>query len=177
MDILASKQDKRFNWFLCSKRYEDPLSGVYIAEIQPGTKFYNDLVGTNYVLTDTAKLMILNCENEVKTISSHIKYMLIKFGYQGVACVTECDNPDGSIICSEALFNFIDGVLKIEGSNPGSCPIIRYAKANYKCIRSKIPDFPTPSEIDDVLSDGYSLTVVCKILYDDIMKYTNTLSH
>ena len=46
---LASEDDKKFNWFLCSKKYKDPTSGLYVVEIGNGTKFYEENTGKTLV--------------------------------------------------------------------------------------------------------------------------------
>jgi hypothetical protein len=179
---LVSIKDKRFNWFLCSKRYEDPASKLYIAEISPGTKFYDDIDGTNYILPETVKLIIVENKKDIEDISdnsmaidSKITDLISKikrFNYQGVVCLIDCNNPNGSIICPEVLFGFLNGVLKLDKQNSDGCPIIQYSKLNYKCIKTKIPEFPSPVEIDSVLADGFSLSIVCTVLYEYIIKYT-----
>jgi hypothetical protein len=183
---LASKQDKRFNWFLCSKRYESEIPGFYVAEIAKGTRFYDSIASINYILPEPAKLLIVTSDQGSTTSSTapgpldqgwktfeKSSFKWTKLNYKGLASTVECENPSGSIICPEATFGFIQGCLKVDKNIPNECPIIRYAKANYKCIRAKIPKFPTSSDIDRMLDDGYSLSDVCKILYEDIIEYTS----
>lgn len=172
---LATPEDKRFNWFLCSKRYESDIPGFYIAEISPGTRFYNEESGSNYILKNSAKLVIVDKKEIFLQPPKDIIHDLQTDKYQGLALAVECENPEGSIICPEALFGFLKNKLDIDRSNSSACPIIQYSKSNYKCIKTKIPNFPTPSDIDKILEAGYPLSIVCKVLYEDICVYTSTL--
>lgn len=168
---LACSEDKRFNWFLCSKRYEE--HGDLIAEVSAGTKFYEESTGTNYILGESAKLLIVDRSGH--TSRGHGNESSKNLGsYQGAVSLIECKNPSESIICPEAIFGFVKGVLKIDKSTPSGCPIIQYAKTNYKCIRTHIPNFPSPFEIDSMIKKR-PLGTVCKILYDNITKYIHSI--
>jgi len=172
---LASIEDKRFNWFLCSNRYEDAIPGVYVAEVSAGTKFYDDVKGINYILMEPAKLLIIEQKELFSKPPEDVIKKLKSNTYQGLALTIDCANPEGSIICPEALFGFVKGKLKIDKKDSSGCPIIQYSKSNYKCIKTKIPDFPSPTDIDDILAAGYPLSVVCKVLYEDIVIYTSNI--
>ena len=37
---LAEPKDKNFSWFICAKKYLDPILHVNVIEIRPGYQFY-----------------------------------------------------------------------------------------------------------------------------------------
>ena len=176
---LASKEDKAFNWFLCAKRYKDPKSGLYIAEISKKTKFYDKTTGATLVpspdLDDPPKLLIVDdSENNVDlgTVSDIIK----KYNYQGTTSTKVCHKSrskttpcDEDFLCQEASFEFLPGIL-ILSTKERTCPIIDYAKRNHNAIRKHIQNFPSPAEIDEVL-EIYQCSTVCRVLYQDLSEY------
>lgn len=176
---LASKEDKAFNWFLCAKRYKDPASGFYIAEISKKTKFYDKTTGATLVpspdLEDPPKLLIVDdSDNE---ISKDVDSIIEKYKYQGTTSTKACRSSkskttpcDEDFLCQEASFDFLPGIL-ILSTKEKTCPIIDYAKRNHKNIRKHIRNFPSPSEIDQVLEDGYRCSTVCRVLYQDLSEY------
>jgi hypothetical protein len=176
---IVPEEDKRFNWFLCSKKYLDPETNLYVIEVAKGTKFYDESTGDNWVVPlDSSKdtevtLLLLDSNAGLTRLSpSRVLKLAKSKGYSGIASLKKCDvkNQDRLIMCREAEFGFFDGVLKLS-IKEGGCAIINYAKRNYKCIKSMIPTFPSPLEIDEALKE-YPLSTVCKILYDDMVKYT-----
>jgi hypothetical protein len=167
---LASENDKKFNWFLCSKKYKDPASGLYVVEIGNGTKFYEENTGKTLVAPLTGKIILLL---DAKIDDIRVK----KFGYQGVAklvkCKMTCKASDEFIVCKEASFEFLEGVL-VRTSKETLCPIIEFSKRNISCIKKVIPDFPNEREIDEALKNT-SCNVVCKVLYSYISEYVSKI--
>lgn len=167
---LASEIDKQFNWFLCSKKYKDPVSNLYIVEIGNGTRFYEEKTGRTLVAPLEGKIVLL--------LNSSIDNAAVKkYGFSGVANLVKCDlsckGSDEFIVCKEASFEFLDGVLQ-HSSKENLCPIIEFSKKNVDCIKKLIPDFPTAGEIDKSLENN-SCNVVCKVLYDYIHEYVSKL--
>lgn len=170
---LASNEDKQFNWFLCSQRYRDPDSGLFIAEICPSVKFYDEKTGDTLVVPkdQNVKILILDDPKNTSLHGAEILDIIKKYKYQGVAHLQKCnfERPEQLVVCREAVFGFFDGVLKIPKDNTGI--IIDYAKKNNACLRSHIPDFPSPQEIDESLKK-YPHQTVCRALHQDIVRYT-----
>lgn len=178
---LAPPEEKKFNWFLCSKRYKDPSTGFFVAEIGRGTKFYEENTGKTLVVPllaeeekDSKEKVVLWIVNEEERPSlSDVK----KYGYQGLARLQNCKLGDKAaaefVVCKEAEFDFLPGVLE-DSQKERFCPIIDFSKRNNKCIRSKVPDFPTASEIDEVL-ETHKCSNVCRVLYEYIYLYLSSL--
>jgi hypothetical protein len=84
--------------------------------------------------------------------SPRVKAIINKYGYHGGAFLKMCDPAakDNSVICSEAIFEFIGSVLKKDKT--GGSPLICYARANYKCIKGTVPSFPSPRDIDSMIA-------------------------
>ena len=186
---LASSEDKSFNWFLCSKRYRDPLSNLYIAEISKSTKFYDENTGSTLVPSpeneSPPKLLIEDDPensamlNSSKDVTNAIK----KYKYQGSAKIKKCGSSsstssdpssgsgqcDEDFLCREAVFTFLPGIL-ISSTKEKVCPIIDYAKRNHKTIRRYISDFPSPLDIDQAVEE-FQCSTVCRVLYQDISEY------
>lgn len=180
---LATPEEKKFNWFLCSKRYKDPATGLFISEIARGTKFYEESTGKTLViplLTEEEKEKSINVQKVRLLIVDEIEINpeeLVKMGYQGIAKLQKCTLPENAsdelMVCKEAEFIFLSGVLE-DSQKEKLCPIIDYSKRNNKCIRSKIPDFPTCEEIDNTLNN-FQCSAVCKVLYEYIYLYLSKL--
>lgn len=167
---VAPPSEKKFNWFLCSRHYKDTKTGMFVSEIDGGTKFYEESTGNTLVAN---KAILLVAEgNEVPSVNQ-----IKDYGYQGFAKLEKCNlsskAADEFVVCKEAEFYFLPGVLK-KSQKEKVCPIIVFSKRNNKCIRSKIHDFPTPEEIDEVL-DSYKCSTVCRVLYDYIYLYLSKL--
>lgn len=170
---LVPAEDKRFNWFICSKRYMDPVSGFYVADISKGTKFYEEKTGENMTTPlegEDVKLLIVDKNT---SLASQLK-SVEKYKYQGYTTLVECDirNPDESFVCREVIFWFKKGVL-IPIKTDKVCALIDYAKKHNECIRSKIRDFPLAEEIENMMKTRHR-SEVCKDLYKDLIKYMNT---
>jgi len=175
---MAPMSEKQFNWFLCSRRYKDPKNGYFVAEIGRGTKFYEESTGKTLVvpLADDGKeeriiLWIID-DGDTPEIAE-----VVKLGYKGYAKLQKCDlgnkASDEFVICKEAEFFFLPNVL--EGSEKEKfCPIIEFSKRNNKCIKAKLPDFPSSDEIDEVL-ENYKCSIVCRVLYEYIYSYLSKL--
>ena len=112
---LASSKDKRFNWFLCSQRYMDPESGLYIAEIAKGAVFYDEHNGHTLVVPKDQPTRVLILEDLKHVQPKTVMDTLTRYHYQGVAYPKECDlkDPDHFVICREVIFGFVDGALEI----------------------------------------------------------------
>lgn len=177
---VAPVSEKQFNWFLCSRRYKDPKTGYFVAEIGRGTKFYEESTGKTLVvpLVDDEngkkeeKIRLWIVENTPPEITE-----IEKLGYQGYATLRKCDlgskASDEFVICKEAEFFFLPGVLS-ESQKERFCPIIEFSKRNNKCIKAKLSDFPSSKEIDDVL-ENYKCSTVCRVLYEYIYLYLSKL--
>lgn len=179
---LASPEDKSFSWFLCSRRYKDPLSGLYIAEISKTTKFYDETTGSTLVPSpdneNPPKLLIEDDpENEDRLKSDKdVTAAIKKYKYQGSAKIKKCSGAnantkvcDEDFLCREAQFTFLPGIL-VSSTKEKVCPIIDYAKRHHKIIRKYIPDFPSPQEIDET-AEEFKCSTVCRVLYRDISEY------
>ena len=169
---LAPEKDKKFNWFLCSRRYKDPLSGMFVAEIAKGIKFYDEESGNTLSIpadVDARLLIIDDLENKPP---EEIMKIIREYTYQGAVALHKCDikNQDEFFVCREATFWF-DGILK--EIKKESSMIIDYSKKNNECLRAKIPTFPTSPEIDVMLRE-YPRALVCKALYQDLVGYMNS---
>lgn len=178
---LATAEEKKFNWFLCSKRYKDPKTGIFVAEISRGTKFYEESTGKTLVAplrsddaseADKILLWIVKTNEQLPTHEQ-----IQTFGYQGLARLQKCElsnkASDEFVICKEAEFDFLFGVLE-ESKALRACPIIDFSKRNNRCIRTKLPEFPTCAEIDDVL-EKHNCSAVCRVLYEYIYEYLSKL--
>ena len=176
---LVPTSYKRFNWFLCSQRYKDPNSELYVAEISKSATFYDEHSGHTLVVSkkdgETKLLIVDDPENKRlhNLDAEDIIEIIIKYNYQGIAKLERCDikNADQFFVCREASFGFIDGALEISKKEE-RCAIIDYAKKNNKCIRAVLLNFPTVEEIDDALK-RHECSSVCKVIYQDIMNYMN----
>ncbi len=126
-----------------------------------------------------SKRSILSTKCKLVTDIRHIKCIAQKivkdFGFDGVAIRHECiekvldlsDMP----VCQKATFVFQNGILENFGDIwPVRCGIVRYAKKNSSCIREVLLDFPTCSEIDEVL-EAYPCSIVSRVLYEYIVEY------
>jgi hypothetical protein len=184
MKDIVPPEDRNFNWFICSKRYADPSTGFYVAEIANGTKFYVKETGRTLVVPispeDTpkddrpkVKLLIIDDLPNKDMSDEDILKLATDNKYQGMATLRGCEGDTNGVVCSQALFWFFDNVLDIS-TKEDKCAIIDYARRNYKCIKNKIPDFPTPQEIDSALKD-FSCSLVCKVLYNLITEYTSQM--
>lgn len=169
---IAPPSEKKFNWFLCSKRYKDHR-GFFVAEIGRGTKFYEEKTGKTYVIPLVGEKVILLIEEDDLIPMDRAK----SYGYQGVARLQKCNlgekASDEFVICKEAEFDFLPGILEIS-QKERFCPIIEFSKRNNKCIKAKIPDFPSSEEIDEVL-ESYKCSTVCLVLYEYIYLYLSKL--
>lgn len=170
---LASPEDKKFRWFVCAKKYFDPIVKADVVELSPGTQFYSIATGEHFVVPTPpvkewkTKLLITQGRDKRMYEKS------INAGLQGIAYLEECDkniNLDKSALCIEAGFLFHPKAVE-KSTTIDDCALIAYAKANYVCIRRKIPTFPSPKEIEDVLSSGVSCEKVCRALYEYIDRY------
>jgi len=181
----------KFNWFLCSTKYKDDKSGFDVAELMSGIRFYEQDNGTNYILKEKTTILILPSSLKAEegchrpeiltptTINKQLLSVLDRYGYSGVATFIKNNGEYAksfgtsldTLLCTEVVFMFRSDILKID-TNKINCPIIQYARQNNKCIRAKIPTFPSSSDIDTSLS-ALSTEDVCKILYKDIAMYTS----
>lgn len=189
---LAPPSEKRFNWFLCSKRYKDPKTGFFVAEIGRGTKFYEESTGKTLVIPFLPEEKSESGENPLPGFRRNPEKIILwivkedetpslkqikDYGYHGLARLLNCKLGDKAsdefVVCKEAEFEFLVGILE-DSQKEKFCPIIDFSKRNNNCIRSKVPDFPTPEEIDEVLQIS-KCSVVCRILYDYIYLYLSAL--
>lgn len=171
---LMPAEDKKFNWFICSKRYLDPESNVFVAEVARGTLFYEEDTGKTLVIPlkegedEGIKLLILS--NPPKKGD----YEVIKrYKYGGYAKMHNCDISDKAqdecIVCKEVSFYFREGILVLS-TKEKFCPIINFSKKNNISIRKVYPEFPTAEQISAALQN-HKCHVVCQILYDYIREY------
>lgn len=167
---LASAADKKFRWFMCAKKYLDPELNVYVIELLPGTQFYSIESGKHYVVP-----MPPNKEWKTKLLITRDRNLqqydkAIQAGLQGIAYKTNCSSEANlTSLCMEAGFVFRSDAVE-RSKSIDNCALIAYAKANYVCIRFKIPTFPSPSEIDEVLKTK-GCDIVCRALYGYMEEY------
>lgn len=160
---IVPVEDKKFNWFLCSKKYRDE-HGIDVIEIKPGIKFYNEKTGVNYILKNTVTLLALEGKKSLKPTRALLEGLNSR--YHGFAIKVECLNYDkSSIVCPEVIFSFIKGTL--DPIDKEACPLIEYSKTRYQTIKSKIHDFPSPDDIDNMIKKT-SREEVCKLLYEKV---------
>ena len=171
---LAPDSDKSFSWFLCSKRYIDPKYGHYVAEVGFLTKFYDPSDGHSLVVpVSERKPLMLIAKGGDNDLSAEWEIVRAS-NYQGIAVVKpQAKTSTEDVLCGEVLFYFLDGVLELS-KREETCAIITYAKRNYGVIRQVMPDFPSPTEIDEALR-LYKCSTVCKILYGEVVKYLSKL--
>ncbi len=183
---LATEEDKHFNWFLCSKPYFDPKNGLFVIEVGRGTRFYEESTGKTFVIP---LLGFTAGEGEAKGSSveaEKAKIILLvngnakkvkKYNYQGFANLSACNlganASDEFVICKEAEFHFLPGVLE-SSKKERLCPIIDFAKKNNSRIKKLVPDFPSPEEIDHVI-EKFPCSTVCRILYEYIYEYLSKI--
>lgn len=168
---LAKDEDKKFSWFLCGKKIYDERMRAYILEVPFGSLFYNKSTGETYVnkppktsdgkeKTDVpVKLLIANRHPDSAT-----QKFLKREGLQGFTYELQCKSTPQGLVCDEAVFYFLPGILSLSVKEE-NCELILYAKMHNDCIRSILPIFPTIKEIDKVL-ETYPCTTVCRVLYD-----------
>lgn len=178
---LATPDEKKFNWFLCSKKYIDPCSGHFVAEMGRGVKYYSEESGKTFVVPlldgpdDESKILLLldDGKGDLLRVIDIIK----KCKYKGYARLERCElsqrASDTNFLCKEASFYFLQGVL-VESKKERFCPIVDFSKRNNTCIKKLVPDFPDVSEIDWAL-DKYDSGIVCKVLYEYIHMYLTKL--
>jgi hypothetical protein len=159
--------NKSFNWFLCSKKYLDPILNVYIIELANGSKFYDKTTGNTLYINSPNPIKLLLIDKK-----SELKYNILDFlKNNNLSGITTSDsfnkcNKTLPILCNIG-FLFLPNILK-SYPKQNNCELIRYAKSNYLCIKKKVKNFPTPSEIDDLLKK-YSCSVICKVIYDSLI--------
>lgn len=153
-----------FNWFLCGKKYIDDNNNL-ILEVPEYIKFYDMNMGISYSLKRKIKLLIFD------KINSDLKKLIEN--YDGIVSETIINGSNDELLCHNIIFGIKDDVLVVNNSK--LCDIIIYAKKYNKCIRSKIPSFPDPTEIDELLIKYKNHKNICfivsKVLYDYLQKY------
>lgn len=174
---LATDKDKSFNWFICSKRYRDPKTNLYVAELGVGTRFYDDETGHTYVIPkkkEPTRMLIV--EDLPLKKRDHAKQIAKKYHYQGITKQKVCDlnNPDAFFLCDDIEFGFFSigseraGIVLLK--REGLCDLLEFARRNNTLIRSKNPDFPTVAEIEKRL-ETEGCHVVCKKIYGDLYDF------
>lgn len=117
---------------------------------------------------------VLSTECELVVNIPHTKELaeriISDYGFDGVVvrhdCV--CDETHASPVCHEATFYFRDGILEdVDALSHERCGIIQYAKKHNTYIRRKVGEFPTNSEIDEMINHK-SCRDVSKILYEHL---------
>ncbi len=167
---LISSNDKQFNWFLCSQKYRDPKSNRLVIKISQESKFYEETTGISYsVKKSKTPIILVMTSNPLETELQVIN----KYGYHGIAVpghnlksldtMVACDSP----VCLNTTFIFKSDILTPNAISP----IIQYVKTNWDTIKRKVPDIPTPTDIDNAIANGYECSVVCKVLYDYLKMY------
>jgi hypothetical protein len=201
---LVTDEDKKFNWFLCAKRYKDPVSNLYIAELGSGILFYEEKTGVTYVshlpsgvstspdrgdnLPSSIKILIMDDQGSVNrplVRSSNIPgddiikkslYTIKKYGYDGIGLVVN-KKDDVCVLCNEVVFLFpTHGRDILRPARLTECPLIKHARENYCNIKKTVPSALTPSEIDDLIFINKDDKNIdrCKKLYKDMVDYTRT---
>jgi hypothetical protein len=160
---FVPEEDLAFTWFICSKKYKDPKTGMDVAEISRSTKFYDEDTGETLVLSPkfTKAVILLDEHADIQ--------MVKKYGYQGYASVDSEKSCAENFICKEIKFHFLENVL----SKPAvdrECEIIRFSKRNFEPIQKMIPEFPSPKQIDEA-TEEFSNKSVCRVLYQFISEY------
>ena len=183
--------ESKFNWFMCSKYYRDHKSGLYVAEIIRGTKFYESATGHTFAipLKKERKELGLNTKDKETSIivlvadapnnleifekssggptsrAQFLSSIIKKYDYAGYAFSSTCEsyNPFLPVVCNEMEFWFLPNILTISKIEE-KCAIIEYSKRNWKCISKKIPNFPSPQNIDEDIKK-YGCCQVCKKLH------------
>lgn len=84
------------------------------------------------------------------------RYAVENLGVDGIVVKKECDD-ENSLICSESIFIFRDGVL-IQGTKKEKCDIVNYAIQKNTHIRQYVSDFPTVEQINRSVKSCESLS-------------------
>jgi hypothetical protein len=165
---LVSSNDKKFSWFLCSKKYRYGKNlDSSIAEISKHATFYDETNGRTLAVASKPKILILNnFDGDYDKMMKNVKKMKL----QGFSYITKSSDPcDEDLICCGVKFVFAKGNLVVSFKQ-NFCPIIIYSKRNYKKIKLVLEEFPTPDEMDDIMKK-FPCSTISKVLYDMISEY------
>jgi len=171
----CSKEDSVFNWFLCSKRIQDPETGKYYAEISSSSLFVDPESGKMYSIPDTPKLLIVNSTDNLSGDT------LKNSKFSGFAVVNSCSGNCKSKcrkcqmghskeshklnypVCHENYFLVENTKIKV--LDQSKCALVNYSKKNNDALISVYPNFLTTKEIDSLLEYN-SCNIINKILLD-----------
>ncbi|HMP28220.1 MAG TPA: hypothetical protein PKD85_01385 [Saprospiraceae bacterium] len=158
---FVPEEDLSFSWFICSKRYRDPKTGLDVANLSKSTKFYDE---------ESGETLVLNSNNVTVLIGGTTVENVEKYGYQGYVSTLGCEKSCGeNFICKEIRFYILANVLD-HPIMETECEIIRFSKRNYISIQKLLPEFPSPDEIDSAIKE-FSNKSVCRVLYEFISEY------
>ena len=180
-------------WFLYSQRIYDKDKKLYYIIVSPSSQFYNENTGETFVfkndedeLSSKPKLIIANdsCNKSIISLKEN-NYSLddtvkifnksLELGYDGIVLNNNSSSKGKSNSCTDTKelccqdFTFVikKDVLKTNKISE-RCHLIKHMKRNNSKIRKSIPDFPTCSEIDQLLEDNRCSDV--NVILSDILK-------
>lgn len=174
---LASEEDKKWNWFICSKPNYDRKTGYHVIDVSPDVAFYCEKSGrtlrVDSGLKKRPRLLVLDDpRNKLNFDDTReaVKFAA-KIGYDGVTKETK-SKVKQTPICEGVTFIFRDGILSSVTSSkngdqlfPERCGIVKYVKTHNSQLRSVNSRILTCSEIDELLSNN-SCETVSIVLYN-----------
>ena len=162
---LPGCEEKKFNWFICGKRYWNEELNKYVVEVQPGIKLYDPAEGKNYTARHPLKLLV-SSHSAISTLQ--------KNGLDGYCytkpCPNEIKNPDESLFCHEVSFYIFPDALKSLKMDLMECDLLLYSTTYHQQLREKVPNFPSPSEIQKMIEEK-NCRRACKDLYNMVTEY------
>ena len=169
---LASIDDKKFNWFLCSKRKYDAKYKVHYIIVSPEVAFYCEKTGKT--------LRVKNSNTQVKLlISSNITptQAVEKYHYDGITFIEDSTTKEQLFpVYRHVHFIFRDGILSSITSSedksiryPQRCGVVKYVKKNNSRLQKIYSDIPTCDEIDQLLEHN-SCEDISLVLYHILEK-------
>ena len=155
--------DKKFNWFVCAKKYWDDTLRGYIVEVGPGIRFYDPKEGKTYTVKQSSKLLLTH-RASIKRLE---KNKLQGYGHDQ-PCPRDILQPDASLFCHEARFFFLPDILTPVDDR--DCDLLLYSKTYQDQLRQKIPQFPSAEKIEKMIEEK-SCDGTCRELYQMVDEF------
>lgn len=141
-----------FSWAILGKYFYNNSKNMYFLRVPKRSKFFDSISGKSYRLIDDAVLSYssdLSADGRIKLKSSS----------------RLCKGP--LILNVGFLWNNME---KLELVNTLTCPLIKYSKSRYNCISETIPNFPSPTDIDQIIKN-LGCTKTCLYLFKLLDQY------
>lgn len=84
----------------------------------------------------------------------------------------KCDTIQ-TCLCTHSIFYILnrpDIIIPISDDKYSTCHLIKYSKLNYHTIKNKLPEFPSPEQIDNDIHK-HGLAGVCHNIYNILSQY------